>query len=63
MQIRLFASLAGGLLGAAVASTVNASLELSPTLALVGCSLTGVILGYVVSMLFDVFAMPSEDQN
>ncbi len=63
MQTRLFASLAGGLLGAAVASTVNASLELSPTLALIGCSVAGIALGYVVSMLFDVFAMPSGDQN
>ena len=63
MQTRLFASLAGGLLGAAVASTVNASLELSPTVAWVGCSAIGVALGYVVSMLCDVFAMPSVDKN
>jgi hypothetical protein len=63
MQTRLFASLAGALLGAAVSSTVNSSVDLSPTLVLIGCTVTGLALGYVVSMLFDVFAMPSGGQN
>jgi hypothetical protein len=62
MQTRLFASLAGGFLGVAVASTVKTSLDLSPAIALIGCSVAGIALGYVVSMLFDVFAM-SGDQN
>jgi len=62
MQTRLIASLAGGLLGASLTSTANTILELSPTVAMIGCSSVGVALGYVVSMLFDVFAM-SGDQN
>ncbi|MSV34791.1 MAG: hypothetical protein EXQ47_04235 [Bryobacterales bacterium] len=62
MQTRLIASLAGGLLGVSLTSTANTILELSPTVAMIGCSAVGVALGYVISMLFDVFAM-SDDQN
>jgi len=56
LQTRLFACLAGGFLGVVFASPINGSLGLSPVLALVGCSLGGVALGYVISTLFDVFA-------
>ena len=62
MQTRLIASLAGGLLGASLTSTANTILGLSPTVAMIGCSAVGIALGYVISMLFDVFAM-SGDQN
>jgi hypothetical protein len=63
VQTRLFASLAGGFLGVVVTSPINASLGLSPTIALIGCSSIGVAVGYVASMLFDVFAVTPGDQN
>lgn len=56
MQTRLLACLAGGLLGVALASTINEALGLSPTLAVIACASAGVAIGYVVSILFDVFA-------
>lgn len=63
MQRRLFASLAGGCLGVVVASPINASLGLNPAIALIVCSSIGVAVGYVVSILFDVFTASSEDKN
>ena len=65
MKIRLVASLAGGILGLMVAARINTGLDLgvSPTLALIGCSMAGLAIGYVGSMLFDVFtASSSEDR-
>jgi len=65
MKTRLIASLAGGLLGLMLAARINTGLGLgvSPTLALIGCSLAGLAIGYVASMLFDVFtANSSEDR-
>jgi hypothetical protein len=56
VQIRLLACLAGGFLGVVVASLFGASLGLSATFALIGCSSLGIAGGYVVSVLFDVFA-------
>ena len=63
MQTRLIACLAGGFLGVAVTSSVNSSLGLSPTIALLSCSSIGVVLGYVASLLFDVFAASPADKN
>jgi uncharacterized membrane protein YuzA (DUF378 family) len=63
VQTRLFASLAGGLLGVVVTFPINSSLGLNPALALVVCSLIGVAVGYVASILFDVFTASSEDKN
>jgi hypothetical protein len=60
VQTRLLACLAGGFLGVVVASLFGASLGLSATFALIGCSSLGIAVGYVVSMLFDVFAAPTE---
>ena len=62
MQTRLFASLAGGLLGV-VTFPINSSLGLNPAIALVVCSSIGVAVGYVTSILFDVFTASSEDKN
>lgn len=56
MQTRLFACIAGGLIGVVVASPVSSSFGVSSTLALIGCSSVGVGVGYVASILFDVFA-------
>jgi hypothetical protein len=57
MQTRLFASLAGGLLGVALNAQITAKLglDLPPVPALIGCSLAGLAIGYVVSLLVDVF--------
>lgn len=63
MQIRLLACIAGGLVGVAVASTINDSLGLSPTIALIVCAAVGVALGYVVSQLIDVFAPTHGGKN
>jgi len=63
VQTRLLAGLAGGLLGAVVTSPINASLGLSPAIALIVCSSIGVAVGYVASILFDVFTASSEDKN
>jgi hypothetical protein len=63
VQIRLLACLAGGFLGVVVTSPINASLALSPTIALIACSSIGVAVGYVTSLLFDVFTASSEGKN
>ena len=56
VQTRLLASAAGGLLGACLTSVTN-GFGLGPTLGLVACTLAGLTLGYVSSMLIDVFRM------
>lgn len=63
MRTRLLASLAGGLLGVALSSPINARLNAPPVIALVGCVLAGLALGYVASMLFDVFTASSAGNN
>jgi hypothetical protein len=55
----LLACIVGGFLGVVVTSPINASLGLSPTIALIGCSLIGVAVGYVTSLLYDVFTASS----
>jgi uncharacterized membrane protein YgaE (UPF0421/DUF939 family) len=61
MQTRLLSCLAGACFGVVVTSSVNASLHLNFSAALIGCTLAGVALGYGVSILFDVFAAPPEE--
>ena len=61
MQTRLLACLAGGLLGLVLAFPVGSSLGLSPAIALLGCSSIGVALGYIASLLIDVFTASPED--
>jgi xanthosine utilization system XapX-like protein len=62
MQTRLLACGAGGFSGVALTSVINASLGLPPTLALVGCALAGVGIGYAVSTLIHVFtASPNHE--
>lgn len=63
MQTRLLACLAGGFLGLAVTFPVNSSLGLSPTVALLACSSIGIALGYVASVLIDVFTTSPEDKG
>ena len=63
MQTRLIAGIAGGLLGIAVASPVNAALGLNPAIAFIGCLSIGVAVGWVASTLFDVFTASPEDKN
>lgn len=61
MQTRLLACLAGGFFGVVVASPISGSLGVSATLGLIGCSLAGIAVGYVVSTLFDVFTAHAPD--
>jgi hypothetical protein len=61
MQTRLLSCLAGGCFGGVVSSLVNEALHVSPSAAVIGCSLAGVALGYVVSILIDVFTEPPQD--
>jgi hypothetical protein len=63
VQTRLLACLAGGFVGVVVTSPINAGLGLSPTIALIGCSSIGVAVGYITSMLFDVFTASPGDKN
>jgi hypothetical protein len=63
VQTRLFACIAGGLLGVVLTSPINGSLGLSPTIALIGCSAMGVGVGYVASILFDVFTASPGDER
>ena len=62
MQTRLLATLAGGFLGAAVGSPISASLDLTPAMGLVGGLLAGLTIGYVGSILFDVFVAQPENR-
>lgn len=63
MQRRLYSGLAGGLLGLVAAFPINASLSLSPAVAMIGCAGIGVVVGYVASIFFDVFTSNSEDES
>lgn len=62
MRTRLLACLAGGLLGAGVAS-VSSGFGLSPTVALIVLSAAGIAVGYVVSILIDVFGANRASDN
>jgi hypothetical protein len=63
VQTRLLACLAGGLLGAILTSTVSAGLGVSPLLGFIGCTVAGIALGCLVSILLDVFSGANEDAN
>jgi len=54
--------MAGALIGAALASPINDSLDLPPTIALIACSLAGIALGYVTSLMIHVFTASSETE-
>jgi hypothetical protein len=58
---RFIASIAGGLAGSFLAAPLNSSLGFPPWVAMAGCSFGGAALGYVVSMLFDVFAQNADE--
>jgi hypothetical protein len=60
VQTRLLACIAGGLVGAVLTSPINNLLALPPAVALIACSFAGLAVGYVVSILIDVF---SSDHN
>ena len=63
MRTRLLACLAGGCLGVTVAVPIGNTFGVSPTVALIACSMLGLGLGYVVSMFFDIFAVSAEDES
>ena len=56
MLRRLLSALVGGIIGMAGAWGFQDSLGISPAFAYVACTLGGMGVGYVASMLFDVFA-------
>jgi hypothetical protein len=56
MVKRLLSSMVGGLIGLALAWRFQDALGASPALAYGSCALGGLGIGYVASMLFDVFA-------
>ena len=62
MRTRLIACLVGGLLGAVVTSPINDSLGLNPTVAWIACPSIGVVVGYVASIFFHVFAADEDGQ-
>jgi hypothetical protein len=56
MLKRLLSAVVGGIIGVALAWRFQDALGLSETLAYGSCTLGGMGIGYVASMLFDVFA-------
>jgi hypothetical protein len=56
MQRRLIASIVGGVVGICLALPLQGVLGVSETVAFIACSVGGMVLAYVASMLFDVFA-------
>jgi hypothetical protein len=62
VRTRLLSCLAGGLLGGGVAS-LSSGFGLSPTVALIVFSVTGIAVGYVVSILIDVFSPSRASDN
>ena len=59
MQTRILACLAGGFLGVVAASPMSNAFELSPLLAFTAGPIIGIFVGYVASMLIDVFTASS----
>jgi hypothetical protein len=59
MQLRLLACLAGGIIGCGLVYLIGNSLDLSPTIAYLGGSVAGVILGYFASALVHAFTAGS----
>ena len=60
MQMRLLASFVGGVAGAALTFLLPENFHLGPIPPMLLCSIAGVVLGYLASMLFCVFTMGSE---
>lgn len=56
MRKRLLVCLVFGVTGLATAMPIGDQLGLSMVQALIGCSLAGILLGYLVSVLLDIFA-------
>lgn len=62
MRTRILASLGGGVCGLLLtyAFPIDSTLGLTPALAKAVCALTGLVSGYVGTILLDVFLTPSE---
>jgi hypothetical protein len=61
MRTRVLFCLAGGSLGAAVALPLSSTLNISPAIALIGCTAFGAAIGCCASVLIDVFVANHED--
>jgi hypothetical protein len=56
MHRRLIASAVGGIVGLGLAYRFQDDIGVSETVAYIGCAVVGMVLAWVASMLFDVFA-------
>jgi len=63
MRKRLVLSLALGAVGILAAIPLGDRLGLSPTQSLIGFACAGLFLGYLLSILLDVFLAPTESEN
>ena len=63
MRKLFLVSLAGGIVGLALSVPLTDTLGVSQTLSFVSCSIAGIVIGYVASILFDVFARNPHDSD
>jgi uncharacterized membrane protein len=63
MRKRFLVSIVGGIVGLALSSPLTDTLGMSQTLALVSCSIAGIVVGYVASILWEVFAGTHHDSD
>jgi putative flippase GtrA len=63
MRKRFLVSIVGGIVGLAVSVPLTDTLGVSQTLALVVCSIAGILVGYVASTLWEVFAGSPHDSD
>jgi hypothetical protein len=63
MRKRFLVSIVGGIVGLALSVPLTDTLGVSQTLALVGCSVAGIVVGYVASILWEVFAGAHHDSD
>jgi hypothetical protein len=63
MQKRILFSLGGAVLGVVAAAPAEDYFKLSPATANLVCALVGLVLGYMVSTLVDVFTAKPEEPS
>jgi hypothetical protein len=61
MRKRFLVSILGGIVGLALSVPLTDTLGVSQTLTLVSCSIAGIVVGYVASILWEVFAGNQHD--
>jgi uncharacterized membrane protein len=63
MRKRFLVSIVGGIIGLALSVPLTDTLGVSQTLALVSCSIAGIVVGYVASIFWEVFAGTPHDRD